>query len=72
MEYTVKELAEQYIKYLEGIDFNVKKSPTPLFDISAYNEYKYYKMLLNYEKLYAQTDSIELTEQFLKGDKICK
>lgn len=68
MDYTVKELAEQYAKYLEEVDFELRKVPTPLFDLSTYNEYKYQKMLMQYERLYAPLDSIELTEKFLKGD----
>ncbi len=68
MKYSVQKLAEEYIKYLESFSFEVKSKPLTSHDYSTYNEYKYRKIMLQYDKIYNHTDSTTLTEHFLKGD----
>ena len=67
MKYSVKHLAKMYEDYLLEKQFDVTM-PNANFDISAYNDYRYRKMMTNFDKLYHYSDTIHLTEQFLKGD----
>lgn len=68
MEYKVKELAQKYIQYLEDVEFEVNFKPSTYHNYSAYNEYRYRKMMKEYDKVFDHCDSIEITEHFLKGD----
>ena len=68
MKYSVKTLASQYAKWLSNEDFDVKVLPSQNFDPSTYNEYEYLKLIKHFDKLYNLTDTVELTEHFLKGD----
>ena len=67
MKYSINELAKQYIHYLSEYSFDVN-SPAQSFDYSTYNEYTYEKLMQQYDLLYEHADSVELTEDFLKGD----
>ena len=68
MKYSVKELANRYCAYLSEHNFEVDNSQTQPCDINAYNEYSYHKLLMQFDQLYFDCDSIMLTEEFLKGD----
>ena len=68
MEYNINLLARMYCQYLSVVDYNVNLDVSQPSDLSTYNEYEYQKLMHNYERLYHHTDSLMLTEQFLKGD----
>lgn len=68
MEYNINQLATKYCEYLSTIDFDVNLDVAQPSDLSTYNEYEYAKLMQRYERLYQHTDSVMLTEQFLKGD----
>lgn len=68
MEYSVKQLAKMYCDYLSKHDFEVDLDISQPFDLSAYNEYRYLKLSKQYDRLYLHSDSLNITEQFLKGD----
>lgn len=68
MKYSVKTLAVEYEKYLQSKDFNVRKPSSQIEEYSTYNEYKYRKIMKDFDQLYGYTDSLEITEKFLKGD----
>lgn len=68
MEYNIRKLAEEYIKYIEKYERDITTHHSTYHDYSTYNEYKYRKMMQEYDNLYKHTDSTNLTERFLKGD----
>lgn len=68
MEYNINHLARMYCEYLSTIDFDVNLDVSQPSDLSTYNEYEYEKLMQRYERLYQHTDSLMLTEEFLKGD----
>ena len=67
MKYNINLLASKYIEYLRQNNFDIVL-PSQTFDPSTYNEYTYQKLIRQYELLYQYGDSLELTEQFLKGE----
>jgi len=67
MKYSIKQLARMYVEYLNQTEFDVT-APAQSFDHSTYNEYTYQKLIRQYEALYNHTNSLELTERFLKGE----
>lgn len=67
MKYSIKQLARMYVEYLNQTEFDVT-APAQSFDHSTYNEYTYQKLIKQFDMLYNHTDSVELTEEFLKGD----
>lgn len=68
MKYSTKQLAQRYCHYLSQQDFDVDINMSQPCDLSTYNEYTYQKLMLQYDRLYQHTDTLQLTEQFLKGD----
>jgi len=68
MNYSVKELAYRYVEWLSTKPIDVKAPIAQPFDPSTYNEYEYLKLIKHFDKLYNLIDTVELTEQFLKGD----
>ena len=68
MKYSVKQLAKAYTNDINEITIDLTAPITQSFDISTYNEYTYKKLLLQFDKLYRHTDSLAVSEQFLKGD----
>ena len=68
MEYTIKDLAEEYIKYLNTTEINVNLPPLPTFETTTYNDYIYQKLMKEYESIYQFSDSMDITENFLKGE----
>jgi len=68
MKYSIKKLAQMYIKHLSNQDFDVETPKAQDIDISTYNEYEYKKLMQQFDQLYERVDSVELTENFLKGD----
>ena len=68
MKYSVKQLAKNYVEFLNENKFEVKIPSSQSCDINSYNEYSYQKLMQQYELLYNHTDSLDLTERFLKGD----
>lgn len=67
MKYNIKQLTKMYMEDLNQRQFDVT-SPSQTFDPSTYNEYTYQKLMKQFELLYNHTSSLELTEEFLKGD----
>ncbi len=67
MKYSVKQLAKMYVEDLSQRDINVA-IPAQSFDPSTYNEYTYQKLIRQFDTLYNHTDSIKLSEEFLKGE----
>ncbi|MBQ8522523.1 MAG: hypothetical protein IJ458_02525 [Clostridia bacterium] len=67
MKYNVKQLAKMYVENLSEQHFDVV-NPSQSFDPSTYNEYTYQKLMKQFELLYNHTSSINLTEEFLKGE----
>ena len=68
MKYSVKQLAQMYNEYLSTHDFDIKDVDAQYKDISTYNEYEYKQLMKHFDALYNESDSVELTECFLKGD----
>ena len=68
MKYSVKQLAKNYVEFLNENKFEVKIPSAQSCNINSYNEYSYQKLMQQYELLYNHTDSLDLTEKFLKGD----
>ena len=68
MKYTVKQLAKAYTKDLNEVTVDLSSPITQSFDISTYNEYTYKKLILQFDRLYQHTDSLSISEKFLKGD----
>lgn len=68
MKYDVKQLAKMYVEYLTISNFDTQLPQAQLCDINSYNEYSYQKIMQQFELLYNHTSSIDITEQFLKGD----
>lgn len=68
MKYNVTKLAKMYNEFLSQKEFEVNLNFSQPFDISTYNEYTYQKLMKQFELLYNQTDSVKLTEEFLKGE----
>ena len=68
MKYSIKQLAQAYTNDINEISIDLTAPITQSFDISTYNEYTYKKLMLQFERMYSHTDSISITEQFLKGD----
>lgn len=68
MEYTIKHLTEEYVKYLKDIKFDIKTHPFPTFETTTYNDYIYEKLMKEYENIYKFSDSLDITERFLKGE----
>ncbi|MFQ6724554.1 MAG: hypothetical protein ACLRFE_04420 [Clostridia bacterium] len=67
MEYNINHLAYMYALDLSQKDFDVT-IPSQSFDHTTYNEYTYQKLMMQFNKLYDLTDTIHITEEFLKGD----
>ena len=68
MKYSVKLLAQAYTNDISEIEVDLNTPITQSFDISTYNEYTYKKLILQFDRLYRHTDSLPISEQFLKGD----
>lgn len=68
MKYSIKKLASEYIDFLCENDFDVPIDISQPFDIKTYNDYKYLKLIKQFDLLYSYTDSFDTTEKFLKGD----
>lgn len=68
MRYSVKLLAENYSEYLSQHDFSIAFNMSHTSNLATYNEYEYITMMKSFDKLYFDVDSLELTEQFLKGE----
>ena len=68
MKYSTKTLARMYQEYLTNNEFEVDIDVSQPFNIDTYNEYTYLKLMRQYEQMYEHTDTLSLTEQFLKGD----
>ena len=68
MKYSVKQLAQAYTNDINEITIDLSAPITQSFDISTYNEYTYKKLILQFDRLYRHTDSLLISEQFLKGD----
>ena len=72
MEYSIKHLARMYCEYLSNTDFDVNLDVSQPCNLSTYNEYEYLKLIKQYDQLYQHTDSLNITEQFLKGELPCQ
>ena len=68
MNYTIKDLSEEYIKYLNTLEMDLKLRPLPTFETTRYNDYVYEKLMQEYENIYKFSDSLDITENFLKGE----
>ena len=68
MKYSIKQLAQAYTKDINEITIDLNTPITQSFDISTYNEYTYKKLILQFDRLYMHTDSLSVSEQFLKGE----
>lgn len=68
MKYNINKLARMYVEYLSNNDFDVIFGKEQTSNISTYNEYEYKKLMAQFDKLYHHTDSLNITEQFIKGD----
>lgn len=68
MKYSIKQLAQAYTKDINEITIDLDTPITQSFDISTYNEYTYKKLILQFDRLYMHTDSLSVSEQFLKGE----
>lgn len=68
MKYSVKQLAKAYDEFLKSTEIDVVMPKSQPFNISTYNEYKYKKLIKNFDLLYNHTDSLTLSEKFLKGE----
>lgn len=68
MKYNINQLAQMYNEDLSKLEIDIQVPVSQPFDLSSYNEYKYNKLMKQFEKLYDSCDSLELTEKFLKGD----
>lgn len=68
MKYSINKLAKMYNEFLSQADIEVDLNISQPIDISTYNEYRYKKMMKNFDVLYNHTESIDTTEHFLKGD----
>jgi len=68
MKYSVKQLAKAYDEFLKTSEIDVTTPKSQPYDISTYNEYKYKKLMKNFDQLYNHTDSLTLSEKFLKGE----
>ena len=68
MKYSVKQLAQAYTNDINEITIDLSIPITQSFDISTYNEYEYKSLIRHFDYMYDHTDSLELTEHFLKGD----
>ena len=67
MEYNIDQLVLMYVENLSEINIDVV-APSQTFNTSTYNEYTYQKLMKQFDMLYNHTNSIELTEAFLKGE----
>ena len=68
MKYSIKELAKKYVEFLSENELDIKLPKAQSCNINSYNEYSYQKLMQQYETLYNHTDSIDITERFLKGE----
>ncbi|MBQ7798397.1 MAG: hypothetical protein IJ371_04670 [Clostridia bacterium] len=68
MKYSVKQLAKMYNEVLSQRQIEIDLDVSQPFDINTYNEYTYQKLIRQFDRLYQHTDSVKLTEKFLKGD----
>ncbi len=68
MKYSIKQLAQAYAKDINEINIDLSVPVTQSFNISTYNEYTYKKLILQFDRLYMHTDSLSVSEQFLKGE----
>ena len=67
MKYSIKQLARMYVEDLSQKQLEVNTT-AQTFDPSTYNEYIYHELMIHFDKLYNHTDSVELSEEFLKGE----
>ena len=67
MKYSIKQLSKMYVEDLNQNEFDVS-APAQTFDPSTYNEYTYQRLIKQFDTLYNHVDSINLTEEFLKGE----
>ena len=63
----MEEQVNAYIEYLAKFG-EIKKPVLPKFDVLAYTENEYVKAVNSIESDFEFTDSVNLTEQYLKGD----
>ena len=68
MKYSVKKLAKMYNEFLTEKEIEIDLDISQPFDINTYNEYTYQKLIKHFDTLYQHTDSVNITEQFLKGE----
>ncbi len=63
----MEEQVNAYIEFLAGFGV-VQKPDMPKFDVSAYTENEYVRAINSIEQDFEFADSINLTEQYLKGE----
>lgn len=68
MKYSVKKLAKMYNEFLAEKEIEINLDISQPLDVNTYNEYTYQKLIKHFDSLYQYTDSINITEQFLKGE----
>lgn len=68
MKYDVKLLSQKYAEELATKKFFVKKPKISSFNISAYNDYEYIKLILELTNMFNNFNDLTLTEEFLKGE----
>ncbi len=61
------EQVNAYIEYIGNMR-QLTKPNMPKFDLSAYTENEYVKEIRSLEKEFENTDSVDLTIAFLKGE----
>ena len=61
------EQVNAYIEFIGNMR-QVNKPTMPKFDLSAYTENEYVKEVRSLEKEFENTDSVDLTIAFLKGE----
>ena len=63
----MKDLAIAYIEYLHGL-FTIKKPTMPTFNVGAYNDSEYQKVVAEIEESTSLDFDLSEYEKFLKGE----
>ena len=63
----MNELAEAYIEYIAKLK-TIRKPQMPKFDLSAYNDNNYKRMILNLNQEFDCFDDLNVYLAFLKGE----
>ncbi len=68
MLYNINKLASKYAEHLIESDYDVNMDISQPLDVETYNDYMYLQTMKEFDTLFNCSDTIDITEKFIKGD----